>query len=96
MKSALVCGAGGFIGGHLIKRLKAEGYWVRGVDLKHMKMSRPKRTTSSSAICATNIFVACASIGASTKSISWLPTWGAPGISSPVNTTPTSCTIRRQ
>jgi nucleoside-diphosphate-sugar epimerase len=30
----LVCGAGGFIGGHLIKRLKAEGYWVRGVDLK--------------------------------------------------------------
>jgi GDP-D-mannose 3',5'-epimerase len=30
----LVCGAGGFIGGHLVKRLKAEGYWVRGVDLK--------------------------------------------------------------
>src|SRR5215472_10950176 len=35
MKSALVCGAGGFIGGHLVKRLKAEGFWVRGVDLKH-------------------------------------------------------------
>jgi nucleoside-diphosphate-sugar epimerase len=34
MKSALVCGAGGFIGSHLVKRLKAEGYWVRGVDLK--------------------------------------------------------------
>jgi len=34
MKSALVCGAGGFIGGHLVKRLKAEGYWIRGVDLK--------------------------------------------------------------
>jgi len=33
-KRALVCGAGGFIGGHLVKRLKAEGYWVRGVDLK--------------------------------------------------------------
>lgn len=31
---ALVCGAGGFIGGHLINRLKSEGYWVRGVDLK--------------------------------------------------------------
>jgi nucleoside-diphosphate-sugar epimerase len=30
----LVCGAGGFIGGHLVKRLKAEGRWVRGVDLK--------------------------------------------------------------
>lgn len=33
-KKALVCGAGGFIGGHLVKRLKNEGYWVRGVDLK--------------------------------------------------------------
>ena len=32
--TALVCGAGGFIGGHLVKRLKAEGFWVRGVDLK--------------------------------------------------------------
>jgi nucleoside-diphosphate-sugar epimerase len=34
MKTALVCGAGGFIGGHLVKRLKAEGFWVRGVDIK--------------------------------------------------------------
>jgi GDP-D-mannose 3', 5'-epimerase len=34
MKKILVCGAGGFIGGHLVKRLKTEGYWVRGVDLK--------------------------------------------------------------
>src|SRR6204780_3700106 len=35
MRSALVCGAGGFIGGHLVKRLKSEGFWVRGVDLKN-------------------------------------------------------------
>jgi len=34
MKTAVVCGAGGFIGGHLVKRLKREGYWVRGVDQK--------------------------------------------------------------
>jgi GDP-D-mannose 3',5'-epimerase len=34
MKTALVCGAGGFIGSHLVKRLKAEGFWVRGIDLK--------------------------------------------------------------
>jgi nucleoside-diphosphate-sugar epimerase len=34
MKTALVCGAGGFIGGHLVQRLKDEGYWVRGVDMK--------------------------------------------------------------
>lgn len=35
MKTALVLGAGGFIGNHLVNRLKDEGYWVRGVDLKH-------------------------------------------------------------
>ncbi len=35
MKKALVCGAGGFIGSHLVKRLKREGFWVRGVDLKN-------------------------------------------------------------
>lgn len=34
MTTALVCGAGGFIGNHLVKRLKTEGAWVRGVDLK--------------------------------------------------------------
>lgn len=33
-KTAIVCGAGGFIGGHLVNRLKEEGYWVRGVDIK--------------------------------------------------------------
>src|SRR6266487_5149644 len=39
MKLSLVCGAGGFIGSHLVKRLKKEGYWVRGVDLKYPKFS---------------------------------------------------------
>ena len=34
MKAALECGAGGFIGSHMVKRLKREGFWVRGVDLK--------------------------------------------------------------
>ena len=34
MKKVLVCGAGGFIGGHLVKRLKELGYWVRGIDIK--------------------------------------------------------------
>ena len=34
MKKALVCGAGGFIGSHMVKKLKKEGFWVRGVDLK--------------------------------------------------------------
>lgn len=35
VKKALVCGAGGFIGHHMVRRLKKEGYWVRGVDLKY-------------------------------------------------------------
>jgi nucleoside-diphosphate-sugar epimerase len=39
MKTALVCGAGGFIGSHLVKRLKGEGIWVRGVDLKFPEFS---------------------------------------------------------
>ena len=39
MKRAVVLGAGGFIGSHLVKRLKTEGYWVRGVDLKSPEYS---------------------------------------------------------
>ncbi len=39
MKRVLVNGAGGFIGGHLVKRLKAEGFWVRAVDLKEHEFS---------------------------------------------------------
>lgn len=39
MKTALVCGAGGFIGSHLVTRLKDEGFWVRGVDLKYPSFS---------------------------------------------------------
>jgi len=39
MKKALVCGAGGFIGGHLVKKLRGEGYWVRGVDIKRHEWS---------------------------------------------------------
>ena len=39
-KKALVLGAGGFIGSHMVKRLKKEGYWVRGVDLDHPEFGR--------------------------------------------------------
>ena len=42
-RSALVCGAGGFIGDHLVRRLKDEGFWVRGVDLK---MPRFRKTAA--------------------------------------------------
>ena len=39
LKTALVLGAGGFIGSHMVKRLRKEGYWVRGVDLKRPEFS---------------------------------------------------------
>jgi Nucleoside-diphosphate-sugar epimerases len=39
-KTALVLGAGGFIGHHLVKRYKQEGYWVRGVDIKYPEFSK--------------------------------------------------------
>src|SRR6056300_200623 len=41
-KTALVLGAGGFIGSHMVKRLVSEGYWVRGVDLKVPEYSESK------------------------------------------------------
>ena len=40
IKKALVLGAGGFIGSHMVRRLRSEGYWVRGVDLKHPEFSQ--------------------------------------------------------
>ena len=40
-KRILVNGAGGFIGGHMVKRLKAEGHWVRAVDLKAHEFEKP-------------------------------------------------------
>jgi nucleoside-diphosphate-sugar epimerase len=42
MKTALVCGAGGFIGQHLVNRLKEEGFWVRGGDLKFPEFSQTR------------------------------------------------------
>ena len=48
MKKALVCGAGGFIGSHLVRRLKNEGFWVRGVDMKYPNFSE---TVADDFIC---------------------------------------------
>ncbi len=39
IKKALVCGGGGFIGSHMVRRLKSEGYWVRAVDVKYPEYS---------------------------------------------------------
>jgi len=38
-KTALVLGAGGFIGSHMVRHLRSEGYWVRGVDVKYPEYS---------------------------------------------------------
>jgi len=40
MKTALVCGAGGFIGSHLVNKLKEEGCWVKGVDFKYPEFNK--------------------------------------------------------
>jgi len=40
IKTALVLGAGGFIGSHMVKKLKSKGYWVRGVDVKYPEHSK--------------------------------------------------------
>ncbi len=40
MKTALVCGAGGFIGSHLVEKLKEEGFWVKGIDLKYPEFKK--------------------------------------------------------
>ena len=45
MKTALVLGGGGFIGSHLVKRLKEEGYYVRAVDLKNLNFGKQQQTT---------------------------------------------------
>ena len=56
MKRVLVNGAGGFIGGHLVKRLRAEGNWVRAVDLKRHEFPSFPPTNSSLATSATRGF----------------------------------------
>src|ERR1044072_3775089 len=42
LRTALVCGGGGFIGNHLVNRLKREGYWVRSVDLNYPEYSESR------------------------------------------------------
>ena len=47
---AIVLGAGGFIGGHLVSKLKSLGYWVRGVDIKNNEFARGLSSFSSDEI----------------------------------------------
>ena len=96
MRTALVLGAGGFIGSHLVRRLKDEDFWVRGWTSNIQNFPIPPPTILSSAICAINIFADKSSIVDLMKYISWPPTWAAPAIFLPASMTPTSCIIPRQ
>ena len=89
MRTALVCGAGGFIGGHLVKRLKAEGFWVRGVDLKSHEYAVTEADDFLIGDLRIRTFVAMWSTASLTRFISWRPTWGALGSFSWARTTPT-------
>ena len=88
MKKALVCGAGGFIGSHLVKRLKKDGYWVRGVDIKYPEFS----PTAADEFLILDLREesqlpgggrGCPTAPPSTKSTSSPPTWAAWASSTP-------------
>lgn len=59
-KKALVCGAGGFIGHHLVNKLSQEGYWVRGADIKYPLYSKTK--ADEFALCDLRDPVMCAKV----------------------------------
>jgi NAD(P)-dependent dehydrogenase (short-subunit alcohol dehydrogenase family) len=65
-KLALVLGAGGFIGGRLVKRLKREGFWVRGVDLKFSPFAETEADDFVIGDLATHIHAASGFLPAST------------------------------
>ena len=92
-KRALVCGAGGFIGGHLVRRLKSEGYFVRGVDIKDHEFFP---VTADEFIRADLrnpvIFDEITRDMQFDELSSWRPTWAEPDMCFRANTTPRSCT----
>jgi GDP-D-mannose 3',5'-epimerase len=47
----LVLGAGGFIGSHMVRTLRADGYWVRGVDIKYPEFSSTQAMNLFKGIC---------------------------------------------
>ena len=97
MKKALVCGAGGFIGGHLVKKLKQEGYWVRGVDIKPHEWS----PSAADEFCLLDLrqedncrqALSIERRHASTRSTNWQPIWA--GWASSTRPSARSCTTAR-
>ena len=85
-KVALVCGAGGFIGHHLVRRLKREGFWVRAADLKFPRFSETEADDFLIGDLRDPYFVDTWWIGVLEKFINLQPIWVEPVIFSRVNT----------
>ncbi len=96
MKKALVCGAGGFIGGHLVRRLKQEGFWVRGVDLKFHDYAETEADDfligdlREPSVCRAVVDTRFDEVYQLAADM------GGPGSSSPARTTRTSCITPRR
>ena len=89
MRTALILGAGGFIGSHLVRRLKDEGFWVRGVDLKYPEFS--DTAADDFVVGDLRDQYVCRQVmdRGLTRSISWPPIWAAPATFLPASMTPT-------
>ena len=74
-KHILVTGAGGFIGHHLVKRLKGDGHWVRGVDLKYPEYETSPADEFESLDLRRLDDCLIATRGASKRSITWQLIW---------------------
>ena len=74
-KRVLVTGAGGFIGHHLVRRLKSEGYWVRGVDMKHPEYEASPADEFDYWTCGKRRAACSRPAAVSTKSTTWPLIW---------------------
>ena len=95
MKKALVCGAGGFIGGHLVTRLKKEGYFVRGVDIKEHEYKKTDADEFLSSILDQRKMSERHLMAALMRCINSLLTWVVLVTFSLEKMMQTSCTTRR-
>lgn len=93
-KTVLVAGAGGFIGSHLVKRLKKEGFWVRGVDLKYPEFSETAADDFVIGDLRDPYFCRSVIDMRFDEVYQLAPIWAGQASSLPERMTPTLCTIR--
>ena len=95
-KCALICGAGEFIGGHLVKRLKKDGFWVRGVDLKFHEFSETSADDFVVGDLRDQGFCRAIVDRRFDEVYQLAADMGGAGLFSPASMTPTLCTTRFQ